>query len=333
MRFALFKYGSGVLYGHATNLDTVDPETGPSPGGNAFILTGEGFDPRQWDDLFEGATLDTVKWLDISSGSGAVATGAFHLELATGVTPGSASGIESTASWGDTQGEIRLQVPPINAYPSDVVTLTALQLYVDASNYAQIRLELGTSPGTLLLHCEVYRSGSLNDKMIVPLEWTSGLSMLKILRWDTDLYFYANGAEIFHSFQFVNTAAKFRVFMDNLTTDYDLQGIRVQWFYYRPFAVFQNQPVHDSIVVSDFRMRGIVPASRDDKWKAAAYEGIVHTHVVGNGTRTKRASYEYYYVEGLRVINSSQTDTQLDFIDDAQLFTPTGEQKGLGGGQ
>jgi len=66
--YSAFKYGTGVLYGPVTTISAVDPAEGPAPGGNAFVITGEGFDPRQWDDDFTGAVLDTVKWTDISSG-------------------------------------------------------------------------------------------------------------------------------------------------------------------------------------------------------------------------------------------------------------------------
>lgn len=332
MRFALFKYGTGVLYGPSTMLDTVDPERGPSPGGNPFVLKGTGFDPRQWDDFFTGGVLDPTKWVDISYGSGSVSTGAFHLELVTGATPSSAAAIESVGQWGPTQGEIRFTLPPITVYPSDVVTLMALTLWVGINDYAEMRLELGTEPGTLVLRCEVYRGGVLADERIKPLSWTAGMSMFKILRWNSDVYFYANGEEVFRSMRFVASAAKFRIYSTNGTTNYNLQGIRVQWFYYRPFAVFQDQPVHDSVVVSDFRMRGLVPASADIRRKPAAYEGIVHVHVVGNGAYTKRDAYEYYYVDALKVINSAQKSTKFSIIDDPQLFTPQGEQKGLGGG-
>ncbi len=330
--FATFKYKSGTLYGHSTSLTSVAPETGPSPGGNAFIIEGTGFDPRQWDDFFDGLVLDPLKWLDISGGTGAVTTGAFHLGLSTGVNVGSVAGVESVATWTNTHGEIRVQIPPITEYPSAVVVLSALQLCISAANHATISIELGAAPGTLQLRCEVYLNSTLVDAMIIPLAWTSGLSMLKILRWGSTLYFYANGELVFRSVHFASTVAKFRVFASNLATAYNLQGVRVQWFYFRPFAVFQNQPVHDSIIVSDFRMRGIVPASRDDVWQAAAHEGLVDTSVVANGVDTSVDSYEYYYVAGLKVINSAQTETQLDIVDDAQLFTPTGSQKGLGSG-
>lgn len=332
MRFALFKYGQGVLYGPSTMIDAVDPERGPSPGGNAFVLKGTGFDPRQWDDFFTGGILDPAKWVDISYGSGSVSTGPFHLELVTGATVSSAAAIESVAQWGSTQGEIRFTLPPITDYPTDIVVLMALTLWISANDYAEMRIELGTEPGTMVLRCEVYRGGVLADKLIKPLSWTTGMSMFKILRWGSDVYFYANGEEISRSIRFTNAAAKFRIYTTNGTTTYNLQGVRVQWFYYRPFAVFQNQPVHDSVVVSDFRMRGLVPASWDLRRQDAAYEGLVHVHVVGNGPYTKRDAYEYYYVDALKVINSAQTDTKFSIIDDPQLFTPEGEGKGLGGG-
>jgi len=330
-KFATFKYGSGILYGTATSIDEVNPDRGPSPGGNRFIMKGVGFDPRQWDDLFDGVSLDTVLWTDLSSGSGSVSTGAFHLQLDTGATPGSVAGIESKTIWGNVQGEIRINLPRIAQYPSDVVQLVALSLYVSATEYAIAYIEL--TPSVLQLRCEVYRNGALADELIVPLPWTTGVTMLKILRFGSDVYFYANGSLAYRSVRFSSTTAKFRIFSTNGSTSYSLAGIRVEWFYFRPFVVFQNQPVHDTVIVSDTRCRGIVPASRDVKHTEGAYQGLVDVSMIANGDYTKSNAYEYYFVEQFRVINSAQAQSKLSFINDPQLFTPEGEQKGLGGGE
>jgi hypothetical protein len=333
MRFSLFKYATGILYGWTTVFDTVSPVRGPSPGGNAFIITGSGLDPRSWDDLFMAPVLDP-KWVNISSGSGSVTTGAFHLQMETGATPGSVGGIESVYAWGDTQGEIRLILPPLLGYPTypAVVVVSALTLYVDANNYSEMRLELD-SAGVLQLRCDVYVGGSLVDELVKPFSWTTGLVMLKILRWGSEVLFIANGEVIFDSVRFVNAAAKFRIWMSNPGAVYNLQGVRVEWFYFRPFAVWQDQPVHDTVVVSDTRMRGLVPPSRDERRKDAAYQGLVNVYVVGaSGTLGKKAAYEYYYIDGLKLLNSAQTDITMSVIDDAQLVTPPNEQKGLGGG-
>lgn len=330
--FSTFKYGTGVLYGSSTTVTTVAPETGPSPGENSFVLTGTGFDPRHWDDFFTGLVLDPVKWVDGSFGSGSVSTGPFHLELVTGAVALSGAGIESVAQWGSTQGEIRFTLPPISEYPTDVVKLMVLCLWIGANDYAIMYIELGAAPGTLVLRCEIYRGGALADELIRPLPWTTGLSTFKILRWGSNLYFYANGNEVWRSQRFTDAAAKFQVGSTNGVTTYNLQGVRVQWFYYRPFAVFQDQPVHDSVVVSDFRMRGRVSPSADAKRVPAAYAGDVDVHAVGNGSFTLADAYEYYYVDALKVINSTQADTRFSIINDPQLLTPADEQKGLGGG-
>jgi|GEM_PF-5205800 len=333
MKFSLFKYGTGILYGWTTVFDTLDPLRGPSPGGNAFTIAGSGLDPRSWDDLFMAPVLDP-KWLNISAGSGFVTTGPFHLQMETGVVSGSVSGVESVYAWGDTQGEIRLILPPLPGYPTypAVVIVSALTLYVDANNYAEMRLELG-SAGALQLRCDVYVGGSLVDELVKPFSWTTGLAMLKILRWRDEVLFIANGEVIFDSVRFILDAAKFRIWMSNPGTVYNLQGVRIEWFYFRPFAVWQEQPIHDTVVVSDTRMRGVIPPSRDERRKDAAYQGLVNVYVVGaSGTLGKKDIYEYYYINGLKLLNSAQTDIRLSVIDDDQLVTPTGEQKGLGGG-
>lgn len=330
-KFATFLYASGTLYGVSTSLASVDPIRGPSPGGNKFLFTGSGFDPRQWDDDFTGLVLDPTKWLDISGGTGSVSTGPLHLQLSTGAAPGSGAMIESVASWGDVQGEIRFTIPPIVEYPTGTVIPMMFALYdAVANDYVWMYLTLDTEPDSLQLNIGVYRAGVLVGAMTVPIPWTSGLGIFKILRWGSDIYCYANDELVFRSEQFTTAAAKFQIFMMNQATTYDLQGVRVEWFYYRPFAIFQNQPVHNTTVVSNTRMRGLVPASLDTKLQPAAYEGFVDIHVVGNGTVTLPLSYEYYYLDHLKVIDSVQTDVRLSIIDDGQLLTPTDVQKGLG---
>ncbi len=241
------------------------------------------------------------------------------------------AGIESKTLWGNAQGEIRIVLPTVRVYPSAPVKLTALSLYVNATEYVIAYIELTSD--TLQLRCEVYRGGALVDEMIVPLPWTTGVTMLKILRWGSDVYVYANGALVFRSVRFVSTTAKFRIISTNETTPYNLQGIRVEWFYFRPFAIFQNQPVHDTVVVSDNRIRGVVTPSRDVRWQEAAFEGLVDVSVVANGDYTKSNAYEYFFEDRFRVINSAQAESKLSFINDPQLRTPDGEQKGLGGGE
>lgn len=330
MRFSLFKYGTGVLYGVATDIDSVSPDTGPSIGGNEFFMTGIGFDPRHWDDMFTAAVLDPIKWVDISAGTGTVTVNAPNLVLSTGAVAGGIAGIESVATWVDVQGEIRCTIPRYTTYPTSTVTTIALQLYVNATNYCQISITLGANSSAINLLCEVWRNGAVVDTYTAP--WTVGTSMFKILRWKTDVYFIVNGTVVLHSHNFVTNAAKFRIYNDNLAANYDVYGTMVEWFYYRPFAVFEDQPVHDTVIVSDFRLRGNAPPSMDNLRQSAAYAGLVDTSVVGNGLFTLADSYLYYYLDGLTVIDNVQQATKLSLIDDAQVVTPAGYTKGLGGG-
>lgn len=330
MRFSLFKYGSGVLYGIAADIYSVSPDTGPSTGGNEFYMTGIGFDPRHWDDLFTAAVLDPVKWVDISAGTGVVTTALPNLMMSTGFAPGSIAGIESVATWTNVQGEIRCTIPRYSVYPDSTVVCIGFQLYVDANNYCRLAVTCGTDSSQINLICEVYRNGAQKEFYTTP--WTSGTSMFKILRWGTDVYFVANGGVVFTSHDFSNAAATFRIYSENLAAAYDAWNTMVEWFYYRPFAVFENQPIHDTIIVSDFRLRGIVPPSIDNLRQVAAYAGLVDTSVVANGLDTMTDSYLYYFVDGLTVIDNVQSDTRMSLIDDAQVVTPSGYAKGLGEG-
>ena len=331
-KFITFLYGTGVLYGMNTAIDSVSPEQGPSIGGNKFIISGEGFDPRQWNDLFNTGLLDTVKWTDISSGSGSISTGPFHLQLSTGTTIGSIAGVESKALFTDAQGEIRTTFNPIIVYPNNDVSLVDYLFYIDANNYAKMSVTLSGLDKSLKLSCEVYVGGTLADNSI-PLDWTTGLSVFKILRKGTTIYFIANGEVIFKSMRFVNNPATFRIYSNNLTDTLDVNGTKIEWFAYRTYAAFGEQVVHDTLVVSNNRVRGIVPPSIDDRTIEAAYAGLIDVFVAGNGSYTLNNAYEYYYLESLKVINSSQFDTKLSFINDEQVATPEGYSKGLGDGK
>jgi hypothetical protein len=330
MKYSLFKYGTGVLYGVASSITSVSPDTGPSIGGNEFVMEGIGFDPRHWDDQFTAAVLDPVKWVDISAGTGVVTTALPNLMMSTGFAPGSVAGIESVANWVDVQGEIRCTIPRYVLYPTSTVNVLSLQLYVNATNYCQISITLGANSSAINLLCEVWRNGVVVDTYTAP--WTVGTSMFKILRWKTDVYFIVNGTVVLHSHNFVNTPATFRIYGNNNAAAYDAFNTMVEWFYYRPFAVFENEPVHDTVIVSDYRLRGNAPPSIDNLRQSAAYAGLVDTSVVANGMFTLNDSYLYYYVDGLTVIDNVQQETKLSLINDAQVVTPAGYTKGLGGG-
>ena len=328
--YAGFKYGSGVLYGIQCDITSVDPIRGPSPGGNRFVMTGAGFDPRQWDDIFTSLTLDTSKWLDISSG-GSVYTGPDHLRLATGVAAGSTAGVESTADWTDVQGEIRAILATPLIYPNEPVIVCRFCLWVSAATYACMYITMDTQ-GALRLHCETWVGSLKSDELKSQVSWSLGLCTLKILRYGSDVYFIANGSVVWSTVKFVTDAAQFRVTSENVSQDYDVNILKVEWFYYRSYAVFQNQPVHATVVVSDRRVRGLVPASLDIRKKNAAYEGLVDVSMVGITKAIAPSAYEYYFVKGLKVVNEIQFDVGLDVINDPQLETPEGERKGLGGG-
>lgn len=328
--YSLFKYGTGVLYGPDTTIGSVTPIEGPAPGGNSFVIAGTGFDPRQWDDYFTGLVLDPAKWTDASVG-GAVTTGAYHLSLSTGVGAGSTAEIESVMQWGSTQGEARVIISNPASPPLSDVDVFALTLWVNATNYAELYVRLDKYGG-LKLCCEAWVGGLKSGELKSLLPWTTGLSVFKILRYNSDLYFIANGSVICRLPGFLTTSAYFRMSSRNLAAAYDVNVTRVEWFYYRPFAVFQNQPVHDTVVVSDKRIRGRVPESRDVTWQFAAYDGSVDVSVVANSAVTSPSAYRYYYVYGMKSINSSQAGVELSLINDPQLVTPDGELKGLGKG-
>lgn len=305
----------------------VDPLRGPSTGGNTFIIEGSGFETAQWSSLFEDLILDPVKFADISAGGGTATPGVPNLVLSSGAVAGGSGAIESLASWTNAQSEIFAYLPPIRIYPASEVDLCVLTLYIDATNYATFGIYVGTSSSTLVLRATTVRSGVTLSEFET--DWTIGASYLKILRWGSMLQFIANGEIVHTEEKFVNTAATFRVHAANNAATYT-SSCRVKGFYWRPYAVFDDRPVHSTTVVSSGRLRGTVPPSWDDKSTEAAYAGLVDVSVVGLGTTTSASAYEYYYVDQFTVINSGQSQTKVSFLSDPMLKTPSTSLRGLG---
>ena len=322
--FLTFKYGTGILYGGSSYITEVDPARGPSTGGNAFVITGSEFNPQTCDNEFT-TPLSALQWTDISAGGGSIATGTNHLVLTTGAVAAALAGIESVPTFYDCQGEVRITIPKILTYPVSTVELLTFMLRVDASNYAKLSIQLDATD--LKLICEVYTGGIQVD--YYEEDWTIGLSIFKILRWGEKIIFLANGSEVYTSSHSSAAVAKYRVYAYNDAANYNVDNVVVEHFKYRPYVAWGDSLVPDVVVVSSTRIRGIVPPSLDNKGQLAAYSGDVDVAVVSNDTIISVAGYEYYFVDALKVIESTQFDVRLSFIDDDQIATPEGTKKGL----
>jgi hypothetical protein len=320
------KRGEGTTGAPACSITSVYPLTGYSDGGESFTIAGEGFDPREWDDLFTAALLDVAKWTDISAGGGTVTTGANRLQLSTTVAVGATAGIESVNTWNDVQGEIVSILPNLSAVPPAEVELINFMLRVDANNYCTLRVTFDVD-GVYTLECDVYRGGVQQD--FYSTSWTYGAAIFKILRWGSTVYFIANGSIVYTSEHFYNNAAAFRIYAYNLADAYDAYST-VQWFYFRPFAIYEDRVVHDTKVVSDTRIRGGIPYSIDTRGVLGAFAGDIDLSVVGRGLDTDVNGYEYTYRDRLKIINSTAKDLDLQITDDDQLLTPSGVKRGYG---
>jgi len=317
-------YGS-FLYGpDPASISTVSPDTGPSIGGQSIIVEGVGFDPRQWDDLFDGLILDVAKWTDISGGGGSVSTGASRLQLTTGVVAGGVAGVSSAASWVNCQLEVRAILPSVTIPVGTVIPL-AFQLRIDANNYAMMFVELSNT-GAYTLNCDVHRGGVSVGAYTQTC--SRGTLNLRILRWGRTVYFIFNGTIIYTNSNFVATAATARMYSSNLAINYDALAT-VEWFYWRTFITLDNQLIYAPTVVSNSRVRGFTPPSINDKDVSAAYAGLVDVSIIANGTDTSTDAYEYYFTDRLRIMNLRQFGIKLSIIDDDQLITKSSESKGL----
>lgn len=324
-RYGLKTYGTFVYGPSPSTISSVAPDSGPSIGGVDIIVEGVGFDPRQWDDLFNTGSLDLAKWTDISSGSGSITTGGPGLNLSTGTTASSIAGIESVALWADCQHEIRLRLPRISSNPPGDVVPIAFQLRVDASNYAVMYVVLDIT-GIYTLNCDVFRGGVSVGSYSQTI--SRGSLVFRILRWNSTVYFILNGSIVYFNSSFVNTAATSRVYASNSSQTYDAVS-DIEWFYWRTFLTIDNQLIFAPTVVSDYRVRGLTPPSVNDKDVSASYAGLADVSLIANGKDTSTDAYEYYYVDRLRVMNIPQFNILLSVIDDDQLITKSTSSKGL----
>ena len=323
-----WKYGSGILYGATSVINSISPDSGPSTGGVAFYTDVEGADPRIWDDLFlNPAVPDPLLWATLPDpgGSATLTTGTSHLQLSTGAVATSVAGIESLQTWTDCQCEIRVMLPQLAANPGGNVIPIALQLYVDANNYGLMYVQIDAT-GAYTINCDIYRGGA--SIATYSTTTTHGVGLLKILRFGTTLYFYYNNTLIYTNKDFVATVATYRVYSTNLAQNTTVLST-VIWFYWRTFVAFGEQVVHNPTVVSDFRLRGLTPPSLDSFYQEAAYAGLVDFTLVGATSVTSVSAYEYYYLDRLKVMNNEQNDTLLSVIDDDRALTKTGYKKGL----
>lgn len=321
----------GDVYGFDTVLSAISVDSGPSTGGQRFVLTGESFGYSGYDDTWENSTLDAAKWSDISSGSGSISVASPNLLLNTGATSGSVAGVSSVSAVSNFQIETRVSIPAITTYPASSVSLFTYELYVDASNYCSFSVTQGTSRGTTALTASVVVGGRVVDTWST--SWTTGVSVFRILRFGSSVYFYANGTLFFSSKRFVTTGATVRYYASNDAATYSVAGVNVLHSLLKTFVAFGDQVVFDPVVVSSYRLRGLTPPSIDDRDQLAAYSGYVDVSVVSGGTVTRSNFYEYYFEDNLVVLNSPQFNVKMTIPDDTTVRTPVLESQGLGGGK
>ena len=330
-KYSTFVY-SAALYGTSLTFSSINPDEGPSIGGNEYIITGSGFSNTANDDDFEGVVLDALLWTDISAGTGVLATNSPHLLLQTGTTASSICGVETVSTFLDFQGEIRVVIPTITAYPSSSVELIHYSMYVDVNNHVDMVVTVGSTSGTMSLTCSVTVGGSVVDTYTTT-SISSGLKAFKILRYNSRVYCYMNNELLLDSRRFVATAAYYRIYNNNLSATYNVSTV-VESFMEVPYVVFGTQIDAEPTVVSDFRIRGLVPASIDDKDQEAAYKGLVNVYVIsGSSTAFSLNAYEYYYLDTFTAIDSDQEDVRLSVISDSQVVTPSRYRLGLGEGK
>jgi len=326
MKFSLFKYGTGILYGPSLSFTDVLPISGPSIGGTPFVVLGSAFEYTTFDDDFQGAILDPGKWSDISLGGGSATVGSALLHLSSGVVAGDIGAVIMNSGFDHIQYEVKLNIPIITVYPPILVSLFKISFYADPNNYSNISIDLAAD-GSVTLSCVVYKGGILVGSYSCA--WTLGVSTIKLLRWRSVIQFYANGFLIYECKQ-ANILTSFFIFgVDNLADNYAIFDTKIDYIINRPYVVFGEQIVHDVITVSELRLRGVTPPSIDSRDLEAAYAGDVHVHVVTNAVQTKPSAFEYYFLPGLTLVDDKQFGYKVSDISDTTVRTPSLVNRGL----
>ena len=327
MKFSLFKYGTGILYGPSLTFTDILPDRGPSTGGTPFVVLGSAFDYVSYDDDFKGAVLDPGKWTDISVGGGSATVSSEILHLSSGATAGDIGGVVMAAGAFDhIQYETKVNIPPVTVYPPILVSLFTISLYADANNYSNLSVNLAAD-GSVTLNCIAYKSSiQVGDYSC---SWTTGVSTFKILRWRSVVQFYANGSLVYECKQANILTSNFFFYVNNLADDYTIFDTKVDYIINRPYVVFGEQIVHDVVHVSELRLRGLTPPSIDYKDLEEAYAGTVHVHVVTNAAQTKPDAFEYYFLPGLILIDDKQFGYKVSDISDTTVRTPALVDRGL----
>jgi hypothetical protein len=186
---------------------------------------------------------------------------------------------------------------------------------------------VGSTSDDITLRCQTVVGGSVTASY--ECDWSVGLATFRILRWNGDVYFLANGSIIFKTRSFISTTAVYRVYVYNNAANYDVSGVVVNYFESKPFVVFGNAPVWDTIIVSPTRVRGIVPPSLDDFDNEAGFAGLVDIHFISAVTSTLSNGYEYYFEKNLVLVDNRQDDLVLSIVDDPVIRTPEGTRRGL----
>jgi len=329
MKYSTFVYGSGVLYGPTIDFTDVLPATGPSTGGQNIVIIGEGFDYTSFDDDFTGVGLDGAKWTDISAGTGSVTTGANHLVLTSGAVAAGTGGIEMKTTFDNTQYECKVNIPRPTVYPLSEVHIFTMQLYADANNHSTMSIILSTDK-LFYLEVKITHGGSAVETYRE--SWTYGVSTFKILNWIDDTYFYANGSLFMKSKKHTRDVDTWRFYTTNDAATYDIDGVILEYVECKPFIMFDDRPIHDAVVVSDYRIRGVTPPSENVYGKDGAYAGLVAITVVAGTTSMDLDAYTYYYVDELIALDDTANTVKVNIVGDSTIKTPLTVARGLGEG-
>lgn len=324
-KYSTFLYGDGTFYGYTSVIDAILPSSGSAKGGESFVIKGSAFNNTSYDDTFSEALLDLLKWSSLASGTGTITTNSPYLKMSTGATSSSVAGVESVGTFSDFQWEIKTVFPSVSAYPVSSVKVIGVSAYIDSSNYAELSVNLTSSGFTI--DASVVVGGSTVDSYSDT--WSSGTSVLKVLRWKGDVYFYGNGVLLFKSTRFIDTAMNLRIYNSNNSASYNVFNTVVEYAKLLPYVAFGDQ-IQNTIVVAGNRVRGMTPPSIDVRGQEAAYKGLVDVSVVTSDTTTRSNFFEYYYDKSLTLVDSSQFNVKISIIDNDIVRTPDGVSIGLG---
>lgn len=332
-------YGSGIVYGDFAPIDyAISPMNSKSSGGGKFVLTGSGFDPDNlssgFSDYLDYAFDYVTDWsYDVDNG--------ILLQVDDG---GGYFTLNSKKFLKNFQYEVEFTLPKNGNFSDEAY----LQLSFDegtgfsnASLNSRIVISVFERNGEYVIrYLHPFEFSDANDFITVNetdtrvgvKEITSGRNVLRVLNYDNRTQLFLNNKLL--SDKSSKNPSTDQVLLLSLTDDkagIDPYVVSIDRITYLPFMMFGDSILHNLKVVSDKRVRGLIPPSSDFKGRLGYYSGDVRVAIVSGTTVYVTNDFNYFFEKEL-MIYTNNDGVELSILDPI-VKTPEQFSVGLGEGR